>query len=44
MESKTVKTFVNGRYVNEVREYCMKLLTEYNVSVRILPGVIESVL
>jgi hypothetical protein len=32
LEGDTIKTFENGRYTNEVRECCMKLITEGNVS------------
>ena len=44
MESNEVQTFADGKYTNEVRECCMRLLTECNVSVRKLPGVINTVL
>ena len=32
LEGDAIKTFENGRYTNEVRECCMKLITEGNVS------------
>ena len=32
LEGDTIKTFENGRYTNEVKECCMKLITEGNVS------------
>ena len=42
-ENNQIKTFENGQYTNEIREVCMTLLTEGNVSMRKLPKVIETV-
>ncbi|KAJ8364941.1 hypothetical protein SKAU_G00137720 [Synaphobranchus kaupii] len=39
-----VATFENGRYTNEIREVCMTLLTEGNVSIRKLPKVLTTVI
>lgn len=44
LESDQIKTFENGRYVNEVRECIMSLLTECNVSMNKVNGVISTVL
>lgn len=44
LEGDTIKTFENGRYTNEVRECCMQLITEGNVSLNKIPIVINSVL
>ena len=42
-ENQQIKTFQNGRYTNGIREVCMTLLTEGNVSMRKLPSVITTV-
>ncbi|XP_060585907.1 uncharacterized protein LOC132741695 [Ruditapes philippinarum] len=44
LESEHIDTFYNGTYTNEVRECCMTLITECNVSMGKLPDVIRSVL
>ncbi|VDI77284.1 Hypothetical predicted protein [Mytilus galloprovincialis] len=44
LEGDTIATFENGKYTNEVRECCMQLVTEGNVSLNKLPIVITSVL
>ena len=44
MESETVSTFEDGKYSNEVRECCIALLTECNVSLNKLPDIIRHVL
>ncbi|KAJ8356506.1 hypothetical protein SKAU_G00193000 [Synaphobranchus kaupii] len=43
-ERDEVATFENGRYTNEIREVCMTLLTEGNVSIRKLPKVLTTVI
>jgi len=44
LEGDTIQTFENGKYTNEVRECCMQLVTEGNVSLNKVPIVIKSVL
>jgi hypothetical protein len=44
LEGDTIKTFESGRYTNEVRECCMQLITEGNVSLNKITIVINSVL
>jgi hypothetical protein len=41
LESEQIDTFYIGTYTNEVRECCMSLITEYNVSMDKLPDELE---
>lgn len=44
VEGPEIKTFENGHYTIPVRECCMQLITEGNVSLKKVPLVIRSVL
>lgn len=44
VESNHISTFEDGKYINDMRECCMLLMTECNVSTSKLPSVIDTVL
>lgn len=44
VESGLISTFEDGKYINDMRECCMLLMTECNVSISKLPSVIDTVL
>lgn len=44
VESNHIRTFEDGKYINDMRECCMLLMTECNVSTAKLPSVIDTVL
>jgi len=42
LDNGEIQTFENGKYTNEIRECCMNLKTECNVSLSKLPAVVNS--
>ena len=42
LESDLIPTFENGKYTNEIRECCIQLVTEGNVSLNKVPFVIKT--
>ena len=42
-ESEEIKTFENEKYTNEIRNCCMQLINECNVSLKKIPHVLNTV-
>ena len=44
LDNGEIKTFKNGKYTNKIRECCMTLITECNVTLSKPPAVVNTVL